>query len=145
LSSFDEEFNYGVQNYSEFVCENEKCKEVAKVRYSFDLARFFPSLQDKSNVRSRILPRKTSKSTDSKPPRHGLNESNPHEGHSHKELKEAPREAESVESPDEGEEKVALTPEELQRMIEVGVQRALSGEEDDGVTFGTLDDINSNR
>ncbi|NNK83721.1 MAG: hypothetical protein HKO92_11410 [Flavobacteriaceae bacterium] len=145
LKAFEAEFDYGVQSYSEFTCENEKCREVAKVSFTFDLANFFPSVQDKSNVRSRILSRKAPAPANRDNKRHGFDESSVHQGSPHKESKNNERKTETNESPSNGQEKIELTPEELQRLINEGVDNAIKDSMQEIEASTSLDDLTANR
>lgn len=134
LKAFESEFNYGVQKYSKFTCENESCKEVVKVHYEFDLTNFFPSFQDKSDVRSRILSSKTSGTTNRKSSGNGSNEDDLYKRDSYQESETTQRETRSDEvpnkSPKVSQEVLEITPEELNRLIRDGVKQATGQSED---------------
>lgn len=142
LKSFESEFDYGVQNYAEFTCE--KCKEVAKIGYEFDLANFFPSIQDRTNVRSRIIPSSSAPTADSLPPRDRLCEAHPHQEHSH----DAPQEAQGTQGPstspaqEQKKEEITMSPEDLSKLIADAVQSATSPLEEE---IGNIDQIVQDR
>ena len=123
LKGVEDYFEYGVKDYSEFTCEN--CKEVVKVGYELDLTSFFPSVQDKSSVGSRILFSKASVPADSHFTGNGLDESDVHSKDTHEPSKSPKREEKPTPTKNESE-KVVYTQEDLQRMLTSGLQEALS-------------------
>lgn len=143
IRAFENEFDYGVKDYSNFTCEG--CKEVVKVRYKFDLTNFFPSIQDQPDVRSRILSSKASVSTTELDRGRGSDEVDLHKGDARKKSKSSTGETKSNESSDasqEKQEKIELTPEELQIMIQKGIEEATTKTED---KYSTLDEVTKGR
>jgi hypothetical protein len=61
IEQFETEFLYGIKNYVEVKCSNERCGEQSEVKFTFDLSTFFPNVSDSRRVRDRIFSRKTSK------------------------------------------------------------------------------------
>lgn len=104
IKSFEAEFDYGVEDYSSFTCE--ECKEVTKVKYRFDLVKFFPNLLDRSDVRSRILSGKTSESTNSKLVGDGSREDDTYSEVSRKDSERVETEARADESEPQSQEEV---------------------------------------
>lgn len=143
MKAFEDQFDYGVQSHTNYACE--ECEEVVKVRYQFDLTNFFPSLQDKPDVRSRILSSKTSVSAPGSNREDGLDEADIHQGDARQELKSSTGETEPDASSDQGEvikkEKIEVSPEELKRMIQEGINSVTQPETE----YGSLDDITGNR
>lgn len=143
LKSVEEYFDYGVKDYSEFTCEN--CKEVVKVGYELDLTSFFPSVQDKSSIGSRILFSKTSTSADRQSTECGSDESSIHSPDTHEPLKSTKRKkkATTKPAPSTRTEEVDYTPEDLQQMLTSGLKDAL--ENDDISKFQGLEEIVKDR
>lgn len=140
LKALENEFDYGVKNYADFTCENDKCKEVVKVNYQFDLASFFPSFQDKSDVRSRVLLRKTAKPADREPSRHGSNEIDLYQGSPCEELKGTSGQTESSPISNElQEKKIEMTASELHRLIQEGIAKS-QGKGEEFIDFNTITD-----
>lgn len=94
LKGVEDYFDYGVKDYSEFTCE--ECKEVVKVGYELDLTSFFPTIQDKSDVGSRILFSKPSASANRKSTEPGFYEGDVHSKNSHEPSEGLEREKEST-------------------------------------------------
>ena len=140
LKGIEDYFDYGVKDYSEFTCEN--CKEVVKVGYELDLTSFFPSVQDKPDVGSRILFSKTSKSTNRQSTRRGSNEGDVHSPDTH----ESPENTKRKKKPTTSQttstksQEIKYTSEDLQKMLTKGLQEAL-----ESPNVGTLEELTKDR
>jgi hypothetical protein len=112
IKGFEELFDFGVKNYSEFTCM--ECKEVSKVSFNFDLTTFFPSVSDTRDIRARILSRKGVESTSGHNTSNGSSQSALHTEDS----REIHKDSEAHEETERGDEtKIELTQEELQDLI----------------------------
>jgi hypothetical protein len=112
LIDFQNEFDYGIQEYSEFACTNDECKEVAKVNHNFDLVSFFPQVQGSGNVRARILSGQRAAPANRESSTDGLGQGDLHKGQPHKGTKKTGKRKEGQ------DEQSNQTIENLQRQLQ---------------------------
>ena len=137
IKSLDSEiFDYGVQDYADLTCMG--CKEVSKVRYSFDLTTFFPSVSDKPDLRARILPRKGASTANKGSTGHGSSKDNVHKQDSHQLHQDVKADERPEKSGDESQEKIEITPNELQAMIQKEVAKVGMVQTDHEIDFDSL-------